>query len=63
MCGKGKISVARRQHSIALGSADPAMLDVLASTPLETAVPLNDIGYGVDSEGTGGPADADAWFR
>lgn len=59
---KGKITVARREHWVKLITHDPAMADVLASVPDETAVPLTEIGHGVDSEGPQG-ADADAWFR
>lgn len=57
---KGKITVARRQHWVALIGADPAMADVLASTPAETAVPLSEVGHSLD------PADGgdqrDGWF-
>jgi hypothetical protein len=44
-------------------AADPGMADVLAAVPNETAVPITEIGHGVDTEGTGELADADAWFR
>ncbi|SON62265.1 hypothetical protein MSIMFI_03790 [Mycobacterium simulans] len=59
---RGAITPARREHWIKLASADEAMLDVLASTPDETAVALTEMGHGVDSDGPHG-GDADAWFR
>ncbi|KZS70655.1 hypothetical protein A4G26_25435 [Mycobacterium kansasii] len=58
---KGKITVARRQHWVNLISADPAMAEVLASVPDETAVSLTEIGYSLAEEATNGPTDA--WFH
>ncbi|SBS79258.1 Mu-like prophage I protein [uncultured Mycobacterium sp.] len=58
---KGKITLSRRKHWVDLITADPGMADVLASVPDETAVPLTEIGHGVDSEG--GPGEKrEAWF-
>lgn len=60
--GKGKITPGRRKHWINLITADPAMADVLASVPNETAMPLTEIGYSKSLEGddlTGTPT----WFR
>lgn len=47
---KGKITASRRKHWIDLITADPAMADVLASVPDETAVPLSEIGHGLGDE-------------
>jgi hypothetical protein len=47
---KGKVTVARREHWINLLTADPGMADVLNAVPDETAVPLNEIGHGIDNE-------------
>lgn len=57
---KGKITAARRQHWVALIGADPAMADVLASTPAETAVPLSEIGHSLDPADNGDQRDG--WF-
>lgn len=59
---KGKIVVARRKHWVSLIEADPGMAEVLASVPDETAVPLTEIGHGVDGE-NGATPDAGAWFH
>ncbi len=58
--GKGKITPARKQHWINLITADPAMADVLASVPDETAMPLTEIGHAVSSDDV---ADTPDWFR
>ncbi|AFM16993.1 Mu-like prophage I protein [Mycolicibacterium chubuense NBB4] len=58
---KGKITPARRKHWIDLITADPGMADVLASVPNETAVPMTEIGHGMDSDGAPGQPN-DAWF-
>lgn len=47
---KGKITAARRKHWVSLIGADPGMADVLAGVPNETAVPITEIGHGVDTE-------------
>jgi Mu-like prophage I protein len=58
---KGKITAARRKHWVSLIGADPGMADVLAGVPNETAVPMTEVGHGVDSEsGELAPAE---WFR
>lgn len=59
---KGKITVARRKHWVTLLTADPGMTEVLASIPNETAVPLTEVGHGVDAEG-GRLADTAEWFH
>lgn len=52
---KGKITPSRKEHWVALISADAAMADVLNNVPDETAVPINELGHGVDSvDGAGG---------
>lgn len=57
---KGKITPARRKHWLALITADPAMADVLASVPDETAMSFTEIGYaGIPDELT----DTPTWFR
>lgn len=58
---KGKITPGRRKHWIDLITADPGMADVLASVPNETAVPMTEIGHGVDSDGPPGQPH-DQWF-
>lgn len=57
---KGKITAARRKHWVTLIEADPAMADVLAAVPDETAVPLAEIGHG-GGDNEGGPG-RDDWF-
>lgn len=47
---QGKITRARRQHWVTLCAADPAMKQVLASIPRETAVPMSEIGHSVDTD-------------
>lgn len=47
---KGKITAARRSHWITMIEADPAMADTLASIPDQFAVPLTEIGHGVDAD-------------
>ena len=47
---RGAIAPGRRKHWLDLIYADPAMADVLASTPDETAVPLTEMGYNQDDE-------------
>jgi hypothetical protein len=59
---KGKIAASRRKHWVSLIGADPGMADVLASVPNETAVPLTEIGHGVDSE-SGELAQTAEWFH
>lgn len=56
----GKITPARRDHWVTLITADPAMADVLASVPDETAVPINEVGHASDSDNL---TDAATWFR
>ncbi|MGX9295159.1 phage protease [Tsukamurella paurometabola] len=57
---QGKITRGRRQHWITLCAADPAMKQVLASIPRETAVPMSEIGHSVDTDDdTGAPG----WVR
>ncbi|SIM07932.1 Mu-like prophage I protein [Mycobacteroides abscessus subsp. abscessus] len=58
---KGKITAARRKHWVDLITADPAMADVLASVPDETAVPFTEIGHGVSTE-NGEPPTSAGWF-
>lgn len=58
---KGKITAARRKHWVDLITADPAMADVLASVPDETAVPFTEIGHGVSTENGEPPTNA-GWF-
>lgn len=58
---RGAITPARKQHWIALAAADPGMLDVLAATPDETAMPITELGHGIDL--TGDHPNADEWFR
>ncbi|WP_280354296.1 phage protease [Nocardia otitidiscaviarum] len=58
----GKITPARRKHWVDLITADPAMADVLASVPNETAVPLTEIGHSYDSEANN-LTDTPPWFR
>lgn len=58
---KGKITAARRKHWVDLITADPAMADVLASVPDETAVPLTEIGHSVGTE-NGEPPASGGWF-
>lgn len=53
---KGKITAARRKHWVDLITADPAMADVIASVPNETALPLTAIGHGISSDGQPGDA-------
>lgn len=57
---KGKITAARKQHWIKLAAADPGMLDVLASVPNETAVPMTELGHSIEPVDAG--ADQPAWF-
>jgi hypothetical protein len=59
---RGKITAARRKHWVSLIGADPGMAEVLASVPDETAVPLTEIGHGVDSE-SGELTQTSEWFR
>lgn len=56
---KGKITAPRRKHWVTLIEADPAMADVLAAIPNETAVPITEIGHSADDIAT---ADKPAWF-
>lgn len=58
---KGKITAARRKHWVDLITADPAMADVLASVPDETAVPFTEIGHSVGTENGEPPTNA-GWF-
>ncbi|SLH68808.1 Mu-like prophage I protein [Mycobacteroides abscessus subsp. massiliense] len=58
---KGKITAARRKHWVDLITADPAMADVLASVPDETAVPFTEIGHSVSTE-NGEPPTSGGWF-
>jgi hypothetical protein len=59
---KGKITAARRKHWVSLIGADPGMADVLAGVPNETAVPMTEIGHGVDNE-SGELAQTAEWFH
>ncbi|GAB5904568.1 hypothetical protein [Mycobacteroides chelonae] len=58
---KGKITAARRKHWVDLIAADPAMADVLASVPDETAVSFTEIGHSVGTENGEPPANG-SWF-
>lgn len=58
---KGKITPARRKHWVSLIEADPAMADVLAAVPNETAVPMSEVGHSADN-GTGDLDKPAAWF-
>lgn len=57
---KGKITAARKGHWITLCTHDDKMLDVLASVPNETAVPMTELGHSIDPVDAG--ADKPAWF-
>lgn len=59
--GNGKITASRRKHWVDLIAADPGMADVLASVPNETAVPMTEIGHGIEAEGP--VAETAEWFR
>ncbi|WP_422748012.1 hypothetical protein ACN27E_07900 [Mycobacterium sp. WMMD1722] len=59
--GKGKITFSRRKHWVDLIAADPGMADVLASVPDETAVPLTEIGHGVEASAP--HSETAEWFR
>lgn len=58
---KGKITMARRKHWVTLIEADPAMADVLAAVPNETAVPMTEVGHSADTSGDD-LAEAGRWF-
>lgn len=58
---KGKITPSRRDHWINLITHDAEMANVLASVPDETAVPMTEIGHGIDALGQPGQP-ADGWF-
>jgi DNA polymerase III delta prime subunit len=56
----GKITAARRKHWETLLENDPAMADVLAAVPNETAVPLHEVGHSAQMDR---PSDTDhVWF-
>lgn len=55
---KGKITPARRKHWVSLIEADPAMADVLAAVPDETAVPLTELGHSTEPD----LAESVQWF-
>jgi hypothetical protein len=57
---KGKISLARKEHWVTLATHDEKMLEVLASVPNETAVPMTELGHSLEPVDTG--ADKPAWF-
>jgi hypothetical protein len=57
---KGKITPARRRHWVTLAAADPGTLEVLASVPNETAVPMVELGHSADSDPVG--AAGSEWF-
>ncbi|GAA1072001.1 phage protease [Tsukamurella spumae] len=57
---QGKITRGRRGHWITLCTADPAMKQVLASIPRETAVPMSEIGHSVDTDNEDGTP---GWVR
>ncbi|OJZ75696.1 hypothetical protein BRW65_03940 [Mycobacterium paraffinicum] len=56
----GKITAARKQHWVTLCTHDEKMLEVLASVPNETAVPINELGHSIDPADD--RADKPAWF-
>ncbi|MFV8312733.1 phage protease [Mycobacteroides chelonae] len=58
---KGKITAARRKHWVDLITADPAMSEVLASVPDETAISFTEIGHSVGTENGEPPANG-SWF-
>jgi hypothetical protein len=58
---RGKITPARRKHWVSLIEADPAMADVLAAVPNETAVPLSELGHSMDGA-QDDLAERGAWF-
>lgn len=57
---KGKITAARKQHWVTLCTHDEKMLDVLASVPNETAVPMTEAGHSLEPADAG--SDQPAWF-
>lgn len=57
---KGKITPGRRKHWVTLIEADPAMAEVLAAVPNETAVPMTEVGHSV--EGDSDDDDRGEWF-
>ncbi|ETB31463.1 phage protease [Mycobacterium avium] len=57
---KGKITAARKGHWITLCTHDEKMLEVLASVPNETAVPMSELGHSIEPADAG--ADQQAWF-
>lgn len=59
---KGKITPARREHWVNLITADPAMADVLNAVPDETAIPLKEVGHGVDGEAGRIQTGQSEWF-
>lgn len=56
----GKITPSRRKHWVSLIEADPAMAEVLAAVPNETAVPITEVGHSAD--GAHALADTGQWF-
>lgn len=58
---RGAITPARKDHWVALITADPAMADVLNAVPDETATPMTEVGHSIDApEGWQPPRDE--WF-
>ena len=55
---KGKITAARKAHWVTLCTHDAGMLDVLASAPNETAVPMTELGHSLEPE----LAESANWF-
>lgn len=58
----GKITADRREHWVNLITADPAMAQVLAAVPEGTAVPVGEVGHGVDNSDDG-LVETAPWFR
>jgi hypothetical protein len=60
---KGKITPGRRKHWVSLLANDAGMVDVLASIPNETAVPLSEIGHSAaESDTQLTPDGVPQWF-
>jgi hypothetical protein len=57
----GKITAARKRHWVTLCTNDAGMLEVLASVPNETAVPLTEIGHSIDASAED-LAESGRWF-
>ena len=59
---RGKITPARRKHWVTLITNDAALGDTLNAIPDETAIPLTEIGHGIDDDGDDLTQPA-PWFR